>query len=125
MPMTYCIDVESRLVRIMGAGRVTDDELVQCIESLRADPKLEPDMNTLSDMREIEVGFTTEGVTRMLDVMDASADRRSTSKAAIVVASDVAFGMGRMVELRSEERADPSFRIFRSMREACLWLGVE
>lgn len=125
MPMTYSIDAESRLVRIIGSGRVDDADMVQCIKDLRADPRLEPDMNTLSDMRGIEVGFTSQGVARMLGVMQATSQRRSAAKAAIVVESDVAFGMGRMVEMRSEEHAEPSFRIFREMTEACRWLGID
>ena len=63
-----------------------------------------------------EVGFTSGGVKRMLTVMDATADRRSEAKGAIVVGSEVTFGMGRMFELQSDGQADPSFRIFRDMR---------
>lgn len=122
MPMTYTIDAEARLVRIVGTGRLTDDEMLQCVSALRADPKLEPDMNTLSDMREISVGFTADGVSSMLELMESTADRRSTAKAAIVVSSTAAFGMGRMVELRTEDRVEPTFRIFREMQEACDWL---
>ena len=81
-------------------------------------------MNTLSDMREIRVGFTTQGVSRMVDVMQRTGDRRFAAKAAIVVSSDVSFGMGRMVELWSDERVDPSFRIFRDMDAAREWLGI-
>jgi len=60
MPMTYVIDKGSRLIRIVGTGRLIDEEMVRCVTSLRADPDLEPGMNTLSDMRDIEVDFSTE-----------------------------------------------------------------
>jgi hypothetical protein len=50
---------------------------------------------------------------------------RERAKAAIVVGSDVAFGMGRMVELRAEDRSGSSFRIFRDIGEASRWLGIE
>jgi hypothetical protein len=125
MPISYTIDEEAQLVRIVGTGRVADEEMVKCVSSLRKDPKLAPDMNTLSDMREIEVGFTSEGVARMIDVMESTAHRRSASKAAIVVGSDVAFGMGRMFEMQSVERVKPSFRIFRDMGDARRRLGIE
>ena len=124
MPMTYEIDPEARLVRLLGTGLITDEEMVRCISTLRADPRLEPDMNTLSDMREIEVGFTSTGVARMLDVMEKTADRRRSARSAIVVSTDLAFGMGRMVELQSDERVDPTFRIFRDMDAALEWLGT-
>jgi hypothetical protein len=99
--------------------------MVHCISTLRSDPQLEPDMNTLSDMREIEVDFSTQGVSTMIEVMERTADKRSGARAAIVVGTDVAFGMGRMVELRSDERAEPNFRIFRDMLAASEWLGIE
>lgn len=124
MPMTYTIDEDERLVRIVGTGRLTDEEMLECISSLRSDPKLDAGMNTLSDMRNIEVSFTSEGVVRMLAIMEDTAGRRSASKAAIVVSSEVALGMARMVELRAEDRVDPSFRVFRDMAAACDWLGM-
>jgi hypothetical protein len=60
----------------------------------------------------------------MLEAMERTADRRSRARAAIVGSSDVASGMGRMLELRSDERVDPSFRIFRDLLAACGWLGI-
>ena len=82
-------------------------------------------MNTLSDMREIEVGFSSLGIRKMIGVMVDDADRRADAKAAIVVNSRVAFGMGRMVELSAEHQTDPRFRIFRDLDEAKRWLGVD
>ena len=123
--MEYTIDRDARLVRIVGSGRLTDEEMLQCITSLRSDPDLEPDMNTLSDMRDVQVGFSSEGVSSMVGIMESTADRRSAARAAIVVSSDVAFGMGRMIEIMSEERVDPSFRIFRDMAAAREWLHIE
>jgi hypothetical protein len=122
MSMTYELDKKERVVRILGSGRLTDEELVECIASLRADPELEPDMHTLSDLRNIDVAFTSDGVSSMLSVMKNSSAERSEAKAAIVVSSDIAFGMGRMVELRSEDEIDPSFKIFRDMTAAQAWL---
>lgn len=125
MPMTYTIDEEKSLVRILGTGRVTDEEMLECISSLRSDPKLEAHMNTLSDMRDIEVGFTSDGVAGMLEIMESTADRRSAARAAIVVGSDLAFGMARMLEIQATDRLHPSFQVFRDMAAACRWLGVE
>jgi len=123
--MTYAIDHEARLVRIVGDGRLTDQEMLECISALREDPRLEPDMNTLSDMREIEVAFTQRGVSAMIDVMERTASRRSSARAAIVVSTDVAFGMGRMFELQVDERVAPTVRIFRDLLAAREWLGIE
>ncbi len=123
--MTYTIDRGARLIRLVGSGRLTDEELLRCVSSLREDPALDPGMNTLSDMRDIEVGFTSRGISSMLAVMEETADRRGPAKAALVVSSDVAFGMGRMLQTLSEGRVEPHFRIFRDMSDACEWLGID
>ena len=124
MPMTYTIDKETGVVRIVGTGLLTDEEMVQCVSSLRADPRLEPEMNSLSDMRDIEVGFSRNGIDRMIEVMKASSERRAAAKAAIVVSSDVAFGMGRMLEIVSDGKVEPRFRVFRDMDSALSWLEI-
>lgn len=58
MPMTYSIDLDSNLVRMHGTGRLTDEEMIACVRALRADDRLSPELNTLSDMRGIEIGFS-------------------------------------------------------------------
>ena len=125
MPMSYSIDQELRLVCIVGSGRLTDGEMEECVAALRSDRALEPDMSTLSDMRGIEVGFTSAGVCHVVQLMQDTADRRAAAKAAIVTDSDAAFGMARMLELLSDGRAEPSFNVFRDMSEAQRWLGLE
>ncbi len=50
MPMNYIIDKRRDLIRIIGSGVLTDEEMIQCISGLREDPALQPDMITLSDM---------------------------------------------------------------------------
>jgi len=123
--MTFSIDLEIRLIRLEGSGRVTDEDMLECVKAMRSDSRLEPDMNTLSDMRGIEVGFTSQGVRRLVDVMRMTAEKRKAAKAAIVVSADVAFGMGRMLEILSDERVEPRFRIFRDFDEAREWLGSD
>ena len=125
MPMTYEIDREAGLVLIVGRGAVTDQEMVDCVSALRRDPDLEPSMPTLSDMRGIEVAFTPDGIVRMIQVMEDTKDRRDAVRAAIVADSDAAFGMGRMFEMRAQDRAEPKFGIFRDMESALDWLGAD
>jgi hypothetical protein len=123
--MRYEIDQEAGLVRIAGSGAVTDQEMVDCVSALRRDPDLQPSMCTLSDMRGIEVAFTADGVARMIQVMEETRDRRDAARAAIVADSNAAFGMGRMFEMRAEDRAQPRFGIFRDMESAMAWLEAE
>ncbi|MCR9092847.1 MAG: hypothetical protein NXI30_01395 [bacterium] len=122
MPMTYSIDVDEKLVYIVGHGRLTDEEMVDCVRDLRSDPMLQPDMNVFSDMRAIEMGFTPSGIRKMLDVMVATEDRRSEAWAALVVARDVTFGMARMLQSRAREHVAPHIEVFRDVEKARDWL---
>lgn len=97
--------------------------MLDCVAALRNDPALEPDMNTLSDMRQIEVGFSATGVSKMVDIMRATEDRRGVARAAIVVSEAMAFGMARMFESISEvSEVHPTFRVFRDIDLAKDWL---
>ena len=122
MPITYSIDVDEKLVYIVGSGRLTDEEMVDCVRDLRSDPMLQPDMNVLSDMRAIEMGFTPNGIRKMLDIMVSTEDRRSEAYAALVVTQDVTFGMGRMLQLRARDHVTPHFEVFRDLEKARDWL---
>ena len=124
MPMHYTIDLAQRVVRITGSGKLTDAEMLACVSALRADPALARDMPTLSDMRDIEVAFTPEGVRQMIAIMRTAPTERALAKVAIVVGTDAAFGMGRMFELQADDSNDPDFRIFRDMALADAWLGL-
>ncbi|MGI9327721.1 MAG: STAS/SEC14 domain-containing protein [Pseudomonadales bacterium] len=121
--MSYTIDRDARLIRMSGNGLLTDDEMLQCVTALRADPALEPDLQTLSDMRDIEVGFTAAGVMRMVEVLRKTDTRREAVKVAIVTSSDAAFGMGRVFEGWSDTQVESQFRVFRDMDEANQWLA--
>ena len=126
MPIAFLIDREAGLVRVKGEGLLTDDEIVACVAAVRDDPDLEPGMNTLGDLRDTQVGFSTEGLSDVLRVMQRTADKRSAAKAAIVANTDAVFGMMRVLQARSEsQRLDPLFHVFRDMEEALKWLQVD
>ena len=123
--MTYRIDPEAKLVHMIGSGRLTDEEMLACVVALRSDPGLVPDAVVLSDMRAITMGFSSQGVRKMLDIMVDTADRRAETKGAVVVGNDVTFGMARMMSLMADERVSPVFRVFRDLDSACEWLGID
>jgi len=122
--MSYTIDQEQKVIRITGSGSVTDADMLGCIKALRSDPLLEPDMRTLSDMRDIEVAFTSDGIRQLIIIMRKAPAGRAKVKAAIVVSSSLSYGMGRMLAQYSDDEIHPSFQIFRDMAEAVDWLGI-
>jgi hypothetical protein len=123
MPLTYTVDSEADLVRLTGSGTVTDQDVVSCISALRDDPELRPGMDALSDMREIEVAFTSQGIVAIKELLDRAGPEVRVRRIATVTDSLVAYGMGRVTEALLDETT-LKYRVFREMDEALVWLGV-
>lgn len=123
MPLTYSIDTNANLVRLNGSGTVTDEEVLTCITALRNDPELLPEMDALSDMRGIEVAFTSQGIVAMKELLDRAGPGLRVRRTATVTDSLVAYGMGRVTEALLDETT-LKYRVFREVDEALAWLGV-
>lgn len=123
MPMTHEIDPERKLIRITGSGVLQDRDIIDCVAAIQADPRLEPGMDILSDVRGIEVGFSTDGIRSMVELMVKGSEPGTSARVAVVVSHDAAFGMGRAIEARSEEPVGLRFEIFRDIGAAMAWLG--
>ena len=67
---------------------------------------------------------TTEFIRRMTDFFAAHADQMGHSRVAVVVNSDVGFGMSRMAQMSTEARTPTIvIRTFRSYEDGERWLG--
>ena len=121
MPVSYRIDRERRIVFTEASGVLTDSDVIEFQRRLRDDPEFEPDFRQLADCRAIdEIGMTREGV----EEASSRSPFSQGSLRAIIVGSDVAFGMARMFEnLRHEARDE--IRVFREEEEARRWLGLD
>jgi len=125
MPIDHEIDHEHRLVRARGRGIFTDQDVF----SYQRDVWSRPDVagyDELIDMTEVE-RIELPSVDRVLDLAKVSAamDRDAPpSKLAIVAATDLAFGLGRMYQtLRGlEHRSTKQVGVFRSLAEALAFL---
>ena len=121
MPASFTIDPERRLVLSRGWGVLVDDDLRGTQRGLRAAPEFAPDFRQLWDFTAVtQVRVTGEG----LRGLALQSPFRRDARRAIVVASDVAFGMVRMYELVSD-RDSRYFRIFRDVATAMQWLERE
>lgn len=121
MPAEFEIDLEHRLVRSRAWGVLVDADLAATQQALRTAPGFEPDFCQLYDFREVtQIKLTAPFLRRLAKQSPFARDARR----AVVVSSDVAFGMARMYELAGNR--DPNrFRIFRTCEEAIDWLGED
>jgi len=114
------IDSAARVVIVTVIGALGDAELQSLGDQLEKNPEVAPDFALLIDLRQADgKNVTSPGVrslaTRALVFSPAS-------RRAVVVPSDLGFGMARMYEMLREGRGG-GMRVFRDYGEARRWVG--
>lgn len=118
MPASFTIDLARRIVYSRGWGVLVDSDLRQTQHGLRETVGFEPDFSQLYDFSDVtEVRVTGEGLREMSRQSPFHRDARR----AVVVDTDVAFGMVRVFQLAGD-RETPEFQIFRDRESALRWL---
>ena len=118
MPLGFHIDTDRRVTFVRGWGTVTDADVRAHATALRDDPRFDPTWPVLGDGREIGDLRVTGGFLRHYQSpFDGS------TKRALVVASDVVFGMARMYGFLATDD-DQAVAVMRSMASAVEWLGL-
>jgi hypothetical protein len=124
MAISYRIDPQLGLVHTTATGVLKDEELLAHKRRLAEDPEFKPEMKELSDVRAVErLEVTTEGVRRLVATDQEQAPQLSDYKLALVVSTDIVFGMARMYQTLTEESVE-NVRVFRELDEARAWLGL-
>lgn len=120
MPFEYTIDLPRSIVLSRGWGALTDGELVAHARALAVDPRFKPHFRQICSFLEVsDVQVTAAGIREMtlLNPFGAGARR------ALVVKSDVAFGMARMYQIMRDDSPD-EVEIFRDLDRALEWLRL-
>ena len=124
MPMTYSIDSTRRVVFTTASGVLADRDILAHKEELLADPKLEPGMMELQDVRGItKVDVTSKGIQHLAVLSDSEKKILGDFKLAIVVSKSLAFGMARVFEAYAGDSL-PHVSVFRDMDSAKAWLEI-
>ena len=124
MPMTYTIDAAQRLVRAVGTGVLTDEDVMAHRQAMSNDPQFTSQMRELSDIRQVTAFQVTPAGVRIMVASDVKMTANGgMHKLAIIAEENVAYGMSRMYQTLGE----PNIRVvgvFRSYEEAAEWLGI-
>ena len=119
MQVERTIDPAARVVILTVIGDVDDAGLLSLAHHLEDAPEVDTDFALLIDLREAHgQKVTTGGVYRLVEktlVMSA------TSRRAVVVKTDLGFGMTRMYEMLRTNRGGAP-RVFRDYDEALRWV---
>ena len=121
MPSSYLIDQAQKIVFSRGWGVVRDAEVLGHAEALRADPRFEPGFRQVYSFLDLtEVRVSPDGVRSVAQVNPFHAG----SRRAIVVPSDLAFGLVRMFEAHTNSDQE-QFKVFRQLGPAFEWVGLD
>lgn len=119
MPATYAIDKERRLVITTVFEQLTVADALAHQEQLSKDPDFDPGYSQLIDLTRADVSeIAATDVRRIAERNIYSPE----SLRAIVVSSNVAYGLGRMFETLRESAGENGIRVFRDLDEAVDWL---
>ena len=118
MGVAYSVDGERGMVCTRGWGELTTEDLQRMYRVMLTDPRIRPGFRQLADWRDI----TTMSVDRCA-VREAAQSHvfGAHVRRAIVVASDVAYGIARMFATYSDD-AGQDVAVFQDMASARLWL---
>lgn len=120
MPHAYVLDEAHSLVLSRAWGALTDQELLSHLTTFANDPRFRPTFHQLADLREVtNLAVTSSGIRYQVRESPFAAG----SQRALVVSSDVAFGMARMFQILHDESAG-DVEVFRNLDDALAWLGL-
>jgi hypothetical protein len=119
MPAFYKIDKKRKLVMSTYSGVLTMADALGHQEKLHKDPDFEPSFSQLFDVMHVtDVQLTAEDVRTLARASVFSPD----SRRAILVDSDLKFGLARMFEVLRETMGERGICVFRKLDDALEWI---
>jgi len=122
MPATYEINAARGVIIVTVTGDLTDAGLLEMHRRLADDPAVKPSFSVLFDLRQANgQSVTTDGIRALagLPLVLSPESRR-----AVVVPSDLGFGMARMYGMRRAQKGT-KVEVFRDFDDASHWIGLE
>jgi hypothetical protein len=116
VPVTYTIDKSLDLVVITATGVITADDLRELQARGRADPEFDPHRPILIDLTGAELQGWTGVETRRI------AGGGVNTRRALLVASDLAYGIGRMLQAETQLLGQDNVQVFRDRAAALAWV---
>jgi len=121
MPISFYYDREKEALYGTMTGQITEDEFQASLQEILQSDQFPPDTRTLWDLRELDFKTIDSLMEKRLINIRREYPERGRARLAFIVAGDLAFGMGRMYEILSEDLPQ-EIRIFRKYSEGENWL---
>lgn len=123
MEVTTRIDSEANLRIHTMSGRVTREELTAKLREIYTTPGFQPDMNSLWDCRAADFSAVQAADIQLIrDLVEEHWGTAGKSRSALIVATDLDFGISRIYEFYVEDTSTNQVRVFRDYEEAYDWV---
>ena len=121
MPAEFTIDSQRGVVITRASGVFTQADFLDHMARLQADPHFNPDFNQIIDCCAITtMDLTPEQIAALAERTAFSAK----SRRALVVTSDLHYGLSRMFATYREIKGGEELRVFRDLPATQAWLGI-
>ena len=121
--MAISYELDDQLLIIKTEGEFQPKDLEETFNKIFVDPAFKPGINILVyDLDSVFIPTSKQIETGAKSIENLM--KKFSAKMAIVVSSDVNYGMGRMMEIFSEQRG-VDVKVFKEFEPAKLWLKKE
>ena len=121
MPVTHYVDTDRNLLFVRRSGRTSPDEEEASFRARKEDPAITPGISVFVDSRDVDPPDSPETIQRVAHNVAQNAARLQCGRTAILVATDVQYGMARMF-MALTDLVHPDVEVFRDEQEALQWL---
>lgn len=128
MPAKHLIDDNNRLVITTWAGTMDDEEMIcaylDYLKKIKTLPQYIPYNEIVDVSMADEINLSVEGIKELGEIASNADSENIKTKLAIVVKSNLAFGLARMYQVyRSfSPRANKELRVFKKNIDALEWI---
>lgn len=121
MAVGYTINVELQVVLVKAWGTLSSADLITATDALHGMPEFGSALRELGDYCEV-TEFNLDGAA--IQRLAAQSVFAHSVRRAVVVNTDVAFGMARMYQMLRDGPGD-GLRVFRDMDQAITWVELD
>jgi len=121
--MAITIDKEKNIAYIKMSGKITPNEFIDKYSEIIESNEYEMSMNRIWDLRDTELHqIENVEIHRVAEETKKIGGKINKVKVALVVGTDVNYGMSRMFAAYAQNNAHRDIQVFRSMEEAEGWI---
>ena len=121
MPIEHMVDQKTGIMHVRRWGEITTHDEEDALNKRIKDPMVVPNIPVIVDCREVDPPDSTEVVHYLAKRITVLADDLDCGPVAIVVSSDVEYGMARMFAALTELKHKDT-EVFRNYDDALKWV---